>query len=203
MGDDSGILLPIVATVTPSQGDGRIIATGKLQEIAQEAVQNVSALIKKISGESLEDKDVHIQFVQTYEGVDGDSASVTVATAVLSALTGIPVNQDVAMTGSLSVRGEVLPVGGVTHKIEAAAKSGMDRVIIPKANEADVMIEDKFKDEIEIETAEHLGDVLEISLETSTDELDSFIKSLKNEQKSGLLSLSDLNPSSQLSVDES
>lgn len=203
MGDDSGILLPIVATVTPSQGDGRIIATGKLQEIAQEAVQNVSALIKKISGESLEDKDVHIQFVQTYEGVDGDSASVTVATAVLSALTGIPVNQDVAMTGSLSVRGEVLPVGGVTHKIEAAAKSGMDRVIIPKANEADVMIEDKFKDEIEIETAEHLGDVLEISLETSTDELENFIKSLKKEQKSGLLSLSDLNPSSQLSVDES
>lgn len=203
MGDDSGILLPIVATVTPSQGAGRIIATGKLQEIAEEAVQNVSALIKKISGESLEDKDIHIQFVQTYEGVDGDSASVTVATSVLSALTGIPVRQNVAMTGSLSVRGEVLPVGGVTHKIEAAAKSDMDTVIIPKQNEDDVMIEDKYKDMIEVKKAEHLGDVLEIALETSSDELDSFIKSLKKEQKSGLLSLSDLDPSSQLSVDES
>lgn len=203
MGDDSGILLPIVATVTPSQGNGRIIATGKLQEIAQEAVQNVSALIKKISGESLEDKDVHIQFVQTYEGVDGDSASVTVAASVLSALTGVPVKQNVAMTGSLSVRGEVLPVGGVTHKIEAAAKSGIDTVIIPKANEDDVMIEDKYKDRITIETAEHLGDVLELSLEANTAELQEFIKNLKKEQKSGLLSLSDLNPSSQLSVDQS
>lgn len=195
MGDDSGIVLPIVATVTPSQGDGGIIATGKLQEIAQEAVQNVSALIKKISGETLEDKDVHIQFVQTYEGVDGDSASVTVATAVLSALTGVPVKQNVAMTGSLSVRGEVLPVGGVTHKIEAAAKSGLDKIIIPKANEDDVMIEDKYKDMVDIKTATHLGDVLKESLETQNDELKNFVDALKETQSNGLISFKDLNPS--------
>lgn len=202
MGEDSGIVLPIVATVTPSQGDGQIIATGKLQEIAQEAVQNVSALIKKLSGQTLEDKDVHIQFVQTYEGVDGDSASVTVATAVLSALTGIPVRQNVAMTGSLSVRGEVLPVGGVTHKIEAAAKSGRDTIVIPEANEDDVMIEDKYKDMVEVKTASHLGDVLEIALETKTSELKDFVKSLKKNQSVGLLDLSDLRPSTPVSVDE-
>ena len=76
------------------------------------------------------------------------AASITVATAVISALENVPVEQNIAMTGSLSVRGDVLPVGGVTHKIEAAAKTGLDTVIIPKANEQDVMIEDEYKEDI-------------------------------------------------------
>lgn len=195
MGQDSGIMLPIVATVTPAQGAGEVIATGKLQEIAQEAVQNVSALVKKVSGESLEDKDIHIQFVQTHEGVDGDSASVTVATAIISALTGVPIKQNVAMTGSLSVQGEVLPVGGVTHKIEAAAKSGIETVIIPKSNEDDVLLEDEFKDSIEIITAEHIGDVLEHSLADDSEDLHEFVNQLKTTSDTGLFSLADLNPS--------
>jgi Lon-like ATP-dependent protease len=144
MGDDSGIVMPVMAEITPKQGEGgRIIATGKLQEIATEAVQNVSAIIKKYSGENISEQDIHIQFVQSHEGVEGDSASVTVATAVISALEQIGVDQSVAMTGSLSVRGDVLPVGGVTHKIEAAAKTGITTVIIPRANLQDVMIEDE------------------------------------------------------------
>lgn len=166
VGGDSGVVLPIVAEVTPSASkeEGHVIATGRLQSIAKEAVQNVSALIKKFSGQDISDKDVHIQFIGTYEGVEGDSASISVATAVISALENIPVDQSVAMTGSLSVRGEVLPVGGVTYKIEAAAQAGLRTVIIPKANEGDVLIEERYKEKVKIVPVSTLSEVLEISL---------------------------------------
>src|SRR3989449_712976 len=131
----SGIVLPIAAEVTPAQAKqgGRIIATGRLGEIAKEAVENVAALIKKYTGEDISNHDIHVQFVGSREGTEGDSASISVATAVISALEEVPVNQTVAMTGSLSVRGQVLPVGGVTAKIEAAAELGLQRVVIPRA----------------------------------------------------------------------
>ncbi len=179
MGEDSGIVMPVMAEVTPAQGAGEVIATGNLQDIAKEAVQNVSAIIKKFSDEDIGKKDIHIQYVMSYEGVQGDSASVTMATAVISALEDIPVEQDLAMTGSLSVRGDVLPVGGVTHKIEAAAKTGLDRVIIPAANEQDVMIEEEFKDQIEIIPVTHISEVLEVAL-AGEPEKDSLVDRLKN-----------------------
>jgi Lon-like ATP-dependent protease len=165
MGGDSGIMKPIMAEVTPKQGEGgEIFATGKLQEIAQESVQNVSALVKKYTGQDISEKDVHIQFLQSYEGVEGDSASISIATAVISALENIPVDQSVAMTGSLSVRGDVLPVGGVTHKIEAAAKAGIDTIIIPASNEQDVMAEDEYLEQIEIIPVSHISEVLDVAL---------------------------------------
>jgi Lon-like ATP-dependent protease len=166
MSEYSGIVLPIVAEVTPAQtkSGGRIIATGKLGEIAKEAVQNVSALVKKYTGEDISNHDVHVQFVGTYEGVEGDSASVSVATAVISAFEDVPIDQTLAMTGSLSVRGQVLPVGGVTAKIEAACEAGLKRVIIPKANLRDVVLEDRYIGKIEIIPVETLGDVLEKAL---------------------------------------
>ncbi len=166
MGDDSGIVLPIIAEVAPTQSksEGHIIATGMLKNIAKEAVQNVSALIKKTTGKDISSMDVHIQFVGTYEGVEGDSASISIATAVLSAIQGIPVDQSVAMTGSLSVRGDVLPVGGVTYKIEAAARAGIKTVIIPKSNLGDVLIEDEYKDVVRIIPVTDIEEVLEHSL---------------------------------------
>ncbi|MBX0293425.1 ATP-dependent protease LonB [Haloarcula nitratireducens] len=180
MGEDSGIVLPVMAEVAPSQGPGQVIATGQLQEMAEEAVQNVSAIIKKFSDEDISEKDVHIQFVQAGEGgVDGDSASITVATAVISALENVPVEQNIAMTGSLSVRGDVLPVGGVTHKIEAAAKSGLDTVIIPEANTQDVMIEEEYEDMIEIVPVSHISEVLEVAL-SGEPEKDSLVDRLKS-----------------------
>jgi len=180
MGQDSGIVLPVMAEIAPSQGPGRVIATGKLQEMAEEAVENVSAIIKKFSDEDIAEKDIHIQFVQAgQQGVDGDSASITVATAVISALEEIPVKQNLAMTGSLSVRGDVLPVGGVTHKIEAAAKSGIDTIIIPKANEQDVMIEDEYEEMVEIVPVTHISEVLEVALEGEP-EKDSLVDRLKS-----------------------
>jgi Lon-like ATP-dependent protease len=179
MGEDSGIVLPVMAEVTPSQGPGEVIATGQLKEMAQEAVSNVSAIIKKFSDEDITQKDIHIQFVQAGEGgVDGDSASITVATAVISAIEGVGVDQSLAMTGSLSVRGDVLPVGGVTHKIEAAAKTGCDRVIIPEANLQDVMIEDEYEEMIEIIPVSHISEVLDVALEGEP-EKDSLVDRLK------------------------
>ncbi|WP_255170184.1 ATP-dependent protease LonB [Natrononativus amylolyticus] len=179
MGEDSGIMLPVMAEIAPAQGQGQVIATGQLKEMAEESVQNVSAIIKKFSDVNLSEKDVHIQFVQAgQQGVDGDSASITVATAVISALEDIPVDQSVAMTGSLSVRGDVLPVGGVTHKIEAAAKAGCTKVIIPKTNEQDVMIEDEYKEMIEIIPCDNISEVLEVAL-IGEPEKDSLLDRLK------------------------
>ncbi len=166
MSEHSGIVMPIVSEVTPasSRGEGKIIATGKLGEIAKEAVQNISAIFKKLLAEDVSNHDVHIQFILAHEGVEGDSASVSIATAVLSAMTRVKIRQDVAMTGSLSVHGRVLPIGGVTAKIEAAAKIGIKVVLIPEANLIDVLIEDEYRDKIKVVPCITLTDVLEEAL---------------------------------------
>ena len=164
-GSDAGSVLPIMAEVTPAQGaSGTVIATGMLKEIAQESIKNVSAILKKFTGKDVRNIDIHIQFIGTYMGVEGDSASVSVATAVVSAIEGIPVRQDVAMTGSLSVRGDVLPVGGVTYKIEAAVKAGIKTVLIPRMNMGDVLIEERYKSLVTIIPVDTIDDVLKVAL---------------------------------------
>jgi Lon-like ATP-dependent protease len=162
MAEFSGIVTPIVAEVTPAQTKegGKIVATGKLGEIAKESVMNVSALIKKYTGQDITNHDVHVQFIGTYDGIEGDSASIAVATAVISAFEEIEVDQTCAMTGSLSVRGLVLPVGGVTAKIEAAAEMGLKKVLIPEQNLKDVLLEDKYIGNIEVVPVKTLNDVL-------------------------------------------
>jgi Lon-like ATP-dependent protease len=155
-----------MAGVAPSlsNSEGKVIATGMLKDIAKEAVQNVSAVIKNVTGKDIINHDIHIQFIGTYEGVEGDSASISIATAVISALENIPIDQSVAMTGSLSVRGDVLPIGGATYKIEAAARAGIKKVIIPESNKDDVLIEDAYKDKIEIIPVTNIAEVIEHSL---------------------------------------
>lgn len=161
----SGIILPIESQVTPGGKEKEIIATGKLGEIAKEAVKNVSAIIKKYFGEDLREKyDIHVQFLQTYEGVEGDSASIAVATSVISAFKNIPAKQDTAMTGSLSVRGEVLPVGGVTSKVEAAIEAGIKNIIVPKSNLQDIIIEPKKLSKARIIAVESIEEVLKEAL---------------------------------------
>ncbi len=180
----AGIVLPIEASVVPSmeKGRGKIIATGKLGEIAKEAIQNVSAIIKRVSDKDLSNYDIHIQFLQSYEGVEGDSASISVATAVLSSLFKIPVRQDTAMTGSLSIRGEVLPVGGINEKIEAAYEAGIKRVIIPESNMKDVLLNEKILKEVEIIPVKDIFDVLE-----SAFVLDKRAKALIKEMRNRLM----------------
>jgi len=178
-GSDAGSVLPIMAEVTPAHGaSGTVIATGMLKEIAQESIKNVSAILKKFTGKDVRNIDIHIQFIGTYMGVEGDSASVSVATAVVSAIEGIPVRQDVAMTGSLSVRGDVLPVGGVTYKIEAAVKAGIKTVLIPRMNMGDVLIEERYKPLVTIIPVDTIDDVLKVALVPENSE--GFLIKLKN-----------------------
>ena len=188
-GNDAGSVLPIMAEVTPAIGKegGEIIATGisgKRQEpwlkdeesIAQQSIKNVSALIKKFTGKDIKNMDVHIQFIGTY-GAEGDSASITIATAVISAIDGIPVRQDLAMTGSLSVRGDVLPVGGVTYKIEAAVKAGIKTVLIPRMNMNDVLIEEQYKPLVTIIPVDTIDEVLKQAL--VPENMDGFLSKLR------------------------
>ena len=163
MGDRSGIVMPIAAEMAPanSKNEGKIIVTGKLGEIALDSVQNISAIIKKYTQVDISNHDIHVQFLQSYDGVEGDSASVSMTAAIISAVEGIPIDQTVALTGSLSVRGDVMPIGGATHKIEAAADAGIKKVLLPKSNMGDVMLEKRYEDMIEIVPIETFEDVLE------------------------------------------
>ena len=179
---DSGLMLPIEAIVTKSmrKGSGEIIATGKLGEIAQEAVKNVSAIVKLYANKPLTDYDIHIQFLQAYSGVEGDSASVSVAISILSALTNIPIKQSLAMTGSLSIWGEVLPVGGVSAKVEAAINAGIKEVIIPASNIDDLVLSDPKA--IKITPADSIIDVIEHAMVDNAQKtklLNTIKKSLK------------------------
>ena len=165
MAEYSGLMLPIVAEATPAHSEkgGRIIATGKLGEIAKEAVDNITSVVKLFTSKNLAETDVHLEYIGTYEGVEGDSASITMTTVIFSALERIPIRQDVAMTGSLSVRGRVLPVGAVTAKLEGAANAGIRRAIIPVDNAKDVMIRRKYYDTMEIYTVSTIRDVIELA----------------------------------------
>ena len=159
---NSGILLPIEAEVTPGSGK-EIIATGKLGDIAKEAVKNVYAIIKKHFGEDIKEKhDIHLQFLQTYEGVEGDSASIATAVVIISALKGIPIRQDFAITGSLSVRGESLPVGGVSSKVEAAIDAGIKNVVVPHSNLKDIIVDKNDLKKVKIIPVHNILEVLDV-----------------------------------------
>jgi len=154
------------APPAPGGKEREIIATGKLGEIAKEAIKNVSAIIKKYFGLDIKETyDIYVQFLQTYEGVEGDSASIAVATSVISAFKKIPIKQDFAMTGSLSVRGEVLPIGGVTAKVEAAIEAGIKNVVVPKTNLKDIIIDKDKVNKIRIIPVETIQDVLKVVLD--------------------------------------
>ncbi len=177
----AGIVLPIVAEVTPasSRTEGKLIPTGKLGKIAQEAVKNISAIIKKHMRRDVAGYDIHVQFLQTYEGVEGDSASISVAVAVISAMEGIPVDQEMAMTGSLSVRGDVLPVGGVSNKVQAAIEAGMKAVLIPDTNAKDIFIDRKDMKNTRVIPVKNIADVLEHALKKSQ-RRDAMIRELRH-----------------------
>jgi len=179
-----GIIMPIVAEVTPasSRSEGKFIPTGKLGKIANEAVKNVSAVIKKHMGRDVANYDMHVQFLQSYEGVEGDSASISVAISIISAMENIPVDQSVAMTGSLSVRGQVLPVGGVNSKVEAAIAAGLKTVILPYSNANDIYLGPDEIKKIKIIPVKTLAEVLQHAMK-QTARREEIIKELKKFQK--------------------
>jgi Lon-like ATP-dependent protease len=176
----SGIIIPIVAEVTSasSRAEGKVIPTGKLGKIASEAVKNVSAIIKKHMGRDVANYDMHVQFLQTYEGIEGDSASISVAISIISAMENIPVDQSIAMTGSLSVRGAVLPVGGVTSKVDAAISAGIKSVILPASNQGDVYISKDRLKRIKIIPVRTIAEVIKYAMK-KTKRREEIIKELE------------------------
>ncbi|GEM_PF-106704 len=181
----SGLVLPIESEVSKGGNQANFVATGNLGKIAKEAIKNVSAIILKSFGEDIkENHDVYVQFLQTAaEGVEGDSASIAVATAIISALKRIPVRQDTAMTGSLSIRGEVLAIGGVTAKVEGAIETGLKQVIIPQSNEKDLVLSADQKNKIKIIPVGTIVEVLEHAL--VWDGKEGILRKIKEYQKNG------------------
>jgi len=165
-----GDLLTIEAAVMP--GKGNIIRTGSLGDVMKESVEAARSVVRSrsrrlgVSDEAFEKKDIHIHVPEGATPKDGPSAGIAMTTALVSVLTGIPVRADVAMTGEITLRGEVLPIGGLKEKLLAAHRGGIKLVLIPEENTKDLAeIPDNVKNSIEIVPVRWIDKVLELALE--------------------------------------
>jgi ATP-dependent Lon protease len=164
-----GELLSIEATVVP--GKGKMTITGKLGDVMQESVQAGASYVRSravtfgLKPPMFEKRDIHVHVPEGATPKDGPSAGVAMITSIVSALTGIPVRRDVAMTGEITLRGRVLPIGGLKEKLLAALHAGIKRVLIPKDNEKDLAeIPDNVKKGIEIIPVNTVDEVIEHAL---------------------------------------
>ena len=164
-----GELLTIEAVELP--GKGKTILTGKLGDVMQESIHAALSVVrnraKRLGIDELfhEKKDIHIHFPEGATPKDGPSAGIGITTAIISSLTGIPVRSDVAMTGEITLRGEVLPIGGLKEKLLAAHRGNIKTVIIPEQNAKDLAdIPDEIKSQMEIIPIQWIDKVLEIAL---------------------------------------
>jgi ATP-dependent Lon protease len=165
-----GELLTIETVVLP--GKGKTMTTGKLGEVMQESIQAALSVVRKrskqlgISEDFYQKSDLHIHLPEGATPKDGPSAGAAIATALVSVLTGIPVRADVAMTGEITLRGEVLPIGGLKEKLLAAVRGGIRLVLIPEENVKDLVeIPDNIKNTLEIIPVRWIDKVLELALE--------------------------------------
>ncbi len=165
-----GELLTIETIAVP--GKGKTITTGKLGEVMQESIQAAMSVVRSragrlgIKGDFYEKNDIHIHLPEGATPKDGPSAGIAICTALVSVLTGIPVRADVAMTGEITLRGEVLPIGGLKEKLLAAHRGGIKTVMIPEQNVKDLVeIPDNVKNRLDIHPVKWIDQVLEIALE--------------------------------------
>ncbi|MGI9290641.1 MAG: endopeptidase La, partial [Gammaproteobacteria bacterium] len=164
-----GELLTIEATVIP--GKGKLMHTGQLGDVMQESIQAATTVVRSrakvlgIDEEFHQKLDIHIHVPEGATPKDGPSAGVGMCAALVSAVTDIPVRSDVAMTGEITLRGEVLPIGGLKEKLLAAHRGGISTVIIPQDNEKDLVeIPKNIKDKLDIVPVRWIDEVLEVSL---------------------------------------
>jgi ATP-dependent Lon protease len=165
-----GDLLTIEAAVMP--GKGNVIRTGSLGDVMKESVEAARSVVRSrsrrlgVKDEAFEKQDIHIHVPEGATPKDGPSAGIAMTTALVSVLTGIPVRADVAMTGEITLRGEVLPIGGLKEKLLAAHRGGIKLVLIPEENVKDLTeIPDNVKNAIEIVPVRWIDKVLELALE--------------------------------------
>ena len=171
----------LVTEVTTFPGKGKLIITGKLGEVMQESAQAAMSYVRSraqvfgIDPKFFETTDIHIHVPEGAMPKDGPSAGITMATALVSACTKVPVRKDVAMTGEITLRGRVLPIGGLKEKAMAAYRGGIKKVIIPKDNEKDIReIPAIVRKKLEIICVDHMDQVLRLAL--ALDDPDSFFK---------------------------
>ena len=160
-----GELLTIEAVTVP--GKGQIKTTGKLGDVMQESVQAAFSFVKArapsygVKPSLFARKDIHVHLPEGAVPKDGPSAGIGMVTAIISTLTGIPVRRDVAMTGEVTLRGRVLPIGGLKEKLLAALRGGITKVLIPAENEKDLAeIPANIREGLEIVPVSHVDEVL-------------------------------------------
>ena len=165
-----GDLLTIESVAMP--GKGKMITTGKLGDVMQESIQAAMSVVRSrakrlgIPEDFYEKNDIHIHFPEGATPKDGPSAGIGITTAMVSVLTNIPVRADVAMTGEITLRGEVLPIGGLKEKLLAAHRGGIKTVLIPDQNVKDLTeIPENVKNCLEIHPVKWIDEVLEFALE--------------------------------------
>lgn len=164
-----GELLTIEAVLLP--GKGKTTTTGKLGDVMQESTQAAMSVVRSrakrlgIANDFYEKNDIHIHFPEGATPKDGPSAGIAITTALVSILTGIPARADVAMTGEITLRGEVLPIGGLKEKLLAAHRGGIKTVLIPKQNVKDLAeIPENIKNKLEIHPVQWIDEVLALAL---------------------------------------
>ena len=167
-----GDILTIESAVVP--GKGRLVKTGSLGDVMQESIQAALTVVRgRASGLGIktdfhEKTDIHIHVPEGATPKDGPSAGVGMCTALVSVLTGIPVRADVAMTGEITLRGQVLPIGGLKEKLLAAHRGGIKTIIIPEENERDLKeIPDNIKADLSIKPVKWIDEVLDLALQFS------------------------------------
>jgi ATP-dependent Lon protease len=165
-----GELLSIESTIVP--GKGRLIHTGQLGEVMQESIQAATTVVRSraealgIEEDFYQKYDIHVHVPEGATPKDGPSAGVGMCTTLVSALTRIPVRSDVAMTGEITLRGEVLPIGGLKEKLLAAHRGGITTVLIPEENRKDLAeIPENVKDKLDIRPVKWIDEVLEVALQ--------------------------------------
>ncbi len=171
-----GELLTIEAVALP--GKGKMITTGKLGEVMQESIQAALSVVRSrsralgIPEDFYQKNDVHIHLPEGATPKDGPSAGIAITTAMVSILTGIPVRADVAMTGEITLRGEILPIGGLKEKLLAAHRGGIKTVLIPHENVKDLVeIPDNIKNRLDIHPVKWIDEVLAYALERKPEAL--------------------------------
>ena len=164
-----GELLTVEGVMMP--GRGRMNVTGNLRDVMKELIQAANAYVRSravafgIEPPMFDKKDIHVHVPEGATPKDGPSAGVAMVTAIISILTGIPVRRDVAMTGEITLRGRVLPIGGLKEKLLAALRGGIKRVIIPEENAKDLAeIPDNVKNALEIIPVARMDEALAIAL---------------------------------------
>lgn len=172
-----GDLLTIETTSVP--GKGKTTFTGSLGDVMQESIQTAMTVVRsradklRINPEFHEKRDIHVHVPEGATPKDGPSAGIAMCTALVSTLTGNPVKCDVAMTGEITLRGEVLAIGGLKEKLLAAHRGGIKTVVIPKENERDLEeIPDNVKQDLDIHPVQWIDDVLQIALQENPEGLE-------------------------------